>query len=379
MKKKDGIAILYLSIGSGHQIAAEALKTAFQQQDSNISVHLEDPFADKLEVLPSVLNAFQAASIVLAPELYDVVWRRGTPYNTYERITDTGLLQEFLYDKLSNYEIDTVVATHVLPCVLATKIKRQKTLVKKVYGVITDFGVHQFWPLEDIDGYFVGHQEVKNTLIYRGIPENKIYVTGLPIKLASKTNKDPIITKIKHAKLNVLLMAGGVRSSAYIGLKHYIIELLEILQKEKLDDIHLTIVTGNQKHLYQEIREWLNAHNFLNASVLGFVQQMKTLMAQNHIIITKPGGLIIAEALASGLSLIILRPGPGQENANADFLARHGIAFRGESPLETVAVLKHCLKNPKLVPEMQKRSKELGLPNAAHTIAKLILENKVLP
>ncbi len=44
-------------------------------------------------------------------------------------------------------------------------------------------------------------------------------------------------------------------------------------------------------------------------------------------VITKPGGLTTTESLVSGDPLILINPIPGQEESNADFLVRHGVAI----------------------------------------------------
>ena len=45
------------------------------------------------------------------------------------------------------------------------------------------------------------------------------------------------------------------------------------------------------------------------------------------LVVTKPGGLTTTESLASGLPLILINPIPGQEEENAEFLEKEGVAF----------------------------------------------------
>jgi len=62
--------------------------------------------------------------------------------------------------------------------------------------------------------------------------------------------------------------------------------------------------------------------------VLGFVTFMDELMATADLVLTKPGGLTTAEAMALGRPLLILNPIPGQESANSDFLLERGAAVK---------------------------------------------------
>lgn len=366
----NNIGIYYLSVGSGHKIAAESLNDAFKQMYPKKNILLDDPFADRLEIFPSILNAFQSASVTIAPEIYDFAWRRGVLLDTYEWATDIDILQEFLIKKLEENKIETVIATHVLPCALAVGIKKRWKIIKKVYGVITDFGVHKFWPLEGVDGYFVGHEEIKNTLIFRGVTSEIIRVTGIPIKptfdLISQQNN-----KIND-KMNVLFAVGGVRSSAYAGSKHFLFDFLRLYEKEAFENVQLTIITGHQKKLKTEIQEFLDKHTVINVQVIGFTQRMDVVLSRHHILITKPGGLMIAEALAAGIGVILYKHGSGQENANVEFLARHNLAFNGEEPSDIINILKSCSKNPKIINEIQNHAKKFGYPNAAQKIASII-------
>lgn len=48
----------------------------------------------------------------------------------------------------------------------------------------------------------------------------------------------------------------------------------------------------------------------------------------SDLIVTKPGGLTVTEAIATGLPMAIFKAIPGQEEQNADFLVRNGMAVR---------------------------------------------------
>jgi processive 1,2-diacylglycerol beta-glucosyltransferase len=137
------------------------------------------------------------------------------------------------------------------------------------------------------------------------------------------------------------------------------------------DRFCLTIVTGKQDELREKLENCMG-YPFVT-EVTGYVEDMYTLMARHDVLISKPGGLIIAEALASGICPIIVSAGPGQENANANFLARNGVAFRGETSEEIVCVVKRCIKDFALVNKRKLRAKRLGTPDAARRVAKQVL------
>ena len=51
-------------------------------------------------------------------------------------------------------------------------------------------------------------------------------------------------------------------------------------------------------------------------------------MQASDIIITKPGGLTVTEALACNIPMAIFDAIPGQEEENAEFLIKHNMAVR---------------------------------------------------
>ncbi len=367
----QGIGILYLTIGSGHQMAAQAVEEAIKLQVPQQRVHTIDPLTETIEMLPIILERLQAASIVLTPAWADRVWRRGNMHGLTDRMLEIGVLQKPVEEALIDSEAQVVVATHVLPCVLATALKERGGMPQQVYGVVTDWGVHRFWPTTGMDGYFVAHEDIRQTLIYRGVDPDIVHVTGIPIRLGFEQFALQPTTAAADG-LRVLVMVGGLQTGAYVGLQQNLIALVDAIQELENENIHLTVVTGKSRSLRRRLNRRVNRRG-LRANVLGLVDDIHLLMAEHDILITKPGGLAVAEGLASGICMILFRPGPGQEEANVDFLARHGGALCGESPSDVVEALQRCVEDPQLVVRMKRQAKELGRPLAARHAAEHVL------
>lgn len=365
------ITILYLSFGSGHQVAAESVAAAIQRENPNISLRVIDPFANYIETLPAVLDRLQALSISLIPSIYDTLWRRGTAGSLYERITDLGIFQDLLKDEIQAHQVKVVVATHVMATAMTIPLKREYN-IEKVFGVVTDFGLNSYWPLREVDGYFVAHEELKNTLIYRGCRPDVIYPTGIPIKLSFESLESHPYKRAQKP-LNVLLIAGGLRSGAYIEVKNRFFKLLDALNQFDATQLNLTVITGNQEKLFRALLEKKDSYPF-EIVPLGFTENMQYYLSTHDIVITKPGGLIISECLACGTPMILFQTGPGQEQANVEFLARHGIALNGTNPEDVANAIQVCLEEPSRLTTMANRAKNLGRPNAAKQIARHILE-----
>lgn len=366
--ENKAVSILYLSFGSGHKIAAEALADSLRASVMDISVTAEDPFSNLAESLPSFLAGLQAMAILLIPDLYEFFWSRRP--DKHNASGNSRILQDLMMKGMTERESDVIITTHVVPCVLLSSLKRSNRLSEavRIFAVITDYALNRLWPIENIDGYFVPHEELRNALIHRGVKPEIIHVTGIPIKkrLTRQRVNQPC------ERLRVLMVVGGLKAGGYIMLQKYVMDVLDSLNKLDATRLLMTIVTGNQTQLKQDL-EKLAARSPYELEIKGYVNNMDELMANHDILIAKPGGLTIAEAFTSGIPMIVSPPAPGVENANLDFLIRKGVALQGQTAAEVIQSLQFCIENPKMIEEMKLRAGRLGLPNSAKAVAEHII------
>jgi processive 1,2-diacylglycerol beta-glucosyltransferase len=127
------------------------------------------------------------------------------------------------------------------------------------------------------------------------------------------------------------------------------------------DPVQVVVVAGRN----QELRARLATMDCRHPTrVLGFVSNMHELMTVASLILTKPGGLTTAEALALGKPLFILNPIPGQEAANSDFLLEREAAAK-VNRIEDLPYRLNQLLGSKRLKDMARAAKRLGRPDAA--------------
>jgi 1,2-diacylglycerol 3-beta-galactosyltransferase len=102
---------------------------------------------------------------------------------------------------------------------------------------------------------------------------------------------------------------------------------------------------------------------------------MHEMMLAADLIVCKAGGLIVTEALACGLPLLLVDVTPGQEEGNAAYVVENGAGELAESPVQVLEILAHWLSDggDKLA-EHAANARELGRPQAAAEAAELIWE-----
>lgn len=131
---------------------------------------------------------------------------------------------------------------------------------------------------------------------------------------------------------------------------------------------HVTVVVAGREERRRQIAEDYQRQSKHPMVVLGYVDNVHELMGISSVLISKAGGLTTTEALCRGVPMIIHRPIPGQEDANADYLVRHGVGLRAKTEDDVGDILGHLLSHPWELKAMAKQARLLGHPNAADTI-----------
>jgi processive 1,2-diacylglycerol beta-glucosyltransferase len=90
-------------------------------------------------------------------------------------------------------------------------------------------------------------------------------------------------------------------------------------------------------------------------------------------LITKPGGLTAAEALAAGLPMILTHPIPGPEERHVRYLEQKGVALHADKLDDLPRLASRLLSSPEELREMRRRAREWSRPDAAHAIAQVAL------
>jgi UDP-N-acetylglucosamine:LPS N-acetylglucosamine transferase len=100
---------------------------------------------------------------------------------------------------------------------------------------------------------------------------------------------------------------------------------------------------------------------------------MEVFMRAADVVVGKPGGLTVAEAMACGRPLVAAQGLRGQEGFNVRFLEENGIGglVREEG---LAAHVESLVSNPARLGQIQRRSAQLGRRDGAEKIADLALE-----
>jgi UDP-N-acetylglucosamine:LPS N-acetylglucosamine transferase len=131
--------------------------------------------------------------------------------------------------------------------------------------------------------------------------------------------------------------------------------------------LQLAAVAGGDDELYRQLE---STEFHLPAYVHNFAKNMPELMHAADWIICKAGGLIVSEALACGLPLVLIDVLPGQETGNAEYVVGGGAGERADNGLAALEIVYHWLdRDGTLLTERARNARRLGRPRAAHDVA----------
>jgi processive 1,2-diacylglycerol beta-glucosyltransferase len=171
----------------------------------------------------------------------------------------------------------------------------------------------------------------------------------------------------------------GLEQSAFTVLvmpiwhdRRCMVELLQRLQT-CCPSMQVIAVAGKDERLLQTLEAAVTTPGFI---VRGWVEEVQNLMASADVVITKPGGQTVSEAMACGKPLILVDPIPGQEALNAAYLEEIGLGRLGRTPAQVVSHIRAIAGGcPELAqPQDLRTSFAAGYRDAAFKIAGEVIE-----
>ncbi len=362
------IAILTFGVGAGHLRASQAIHQALHDGADNIDARMIDalelakPWFHSLYVRPHgwmVRHAPWAWRNLLK-------WRQlrrhqATAPDWFFRTGCRGVLEQ-----LRMIRPHLVVATEVGAAELAALGRREGWFNAPILAAQTDFLTELPWVKKEIDVYCVGSDTAKHQLIGWGISANRILTCGVSVDTAFALSFDRGELRRAlglNARRPVVLLLGGGMAPARLDA---IIRSLEVCPHP----IQLIAVAGRNRDLRLRL-ESLRGRVAVDLHVFGWTDAVPELMGAANVLITKPGGVTTAEAMAAGLPMILTHPIPGVEEEHLRMFAAQEVALAAEKPEEIPALVSHLLENPEQQERLGRRAREAARPDAAYAVAQV--------
>jgi len=367
------VLIASASIGAGHNQAAKAVAEALRLTVPGAGVEI----VDTLTFAPRLFRAYYFSGYAFLftrlPRLYGLCFRlsdlrQGPRRGLFERLR---LLNERLsLGRFARYvrqtRPDLIINTHFLAAPLIAHMIRTGQYAGRQVTVVTDILMHRLWLSENVEHWFVPAEPPAERLRKWGIAPARVTVSGMPIH--PKWTVPPDRRKIL-AEWNlppdrpIVLLAGGAEFTC-----GPVVRIARDIVARR-GEAFVAVLAGRDKDLLGRLARIPEA----GKSIVGipFTDRVHELVEVCTLMATKAGGLSTAECLAKGTPMVLLRPVPGHEAGNAQYLARRGAALVAGNNNNVSDIVARLLADRDALARMADAARQLYRPGA-QTIAQAV-------
>jgi processive 1,2-diacylglycerol beta-glucosyltransferase len=367
MAERTDILILTASAGAGHLIAARALESAFRAARPAASIEVLDVLAISNPAFRRLYGGGYLDLVRYAPAamgwLYEAMDRPGGKLYDGLRVWIQNLNRLPTRRCVLQRRPRLIVNTHYLPAEWVAQMRLAGQYECPQVTVTTDYETHRIWVQEPNERYYTATDDGKFYLTTWGVPAERILVTGIPVRPGFNV---PLMRtaacercQLDPARPAVLLLCGGFGVGPTGELLHELASMAGAAQ--------VIVIAGRNEALRQRLERQVRG-NGQHVRILGFTDTVHEWMAAADLVVSKPGGLTVAESLARGLPMVIVNPIPGQETRNADYLLEHGAALKVNNTRLLGRRVGELLRDDARLQRLRAAAERIARPNAAQAI-----------
>ena len=333
------ILILSAATGGGHMRASHAIEDYIRENAHGARVEVVDTLKSISPILDKTICDGYHFLATKTPKVFGKLYQKTNEDSTLSSMVPkfNSLFSQKLLPVLEDFQPDVIITTHPFATEMVSNLKEKGLTEAPLICILTDYGPHKAWIAKNVDAYVVSSEDMVPEMQYMGVPEERIYPFGIPVHDAFfyKEDKRKLLADLK---LNpdlptILVMAGSFGVSNILRIYRNIVELDTPFQ--------MIVITGRNQRLYEAFEREIE-ESPKETKLVFFTSEVEKYMHASDLIITKPGGLTVSEALACNIPLAVFDAIPGQEEDNANFLLQHEMAVRlqkGENCAQTISDL----------------------------------------
>lgn len=324
---RRSILIVSASMGAGHDGAAKELRSRLVAQGHRVEIV---DFLDAVAFhIGPVLRWFYEVQLRLAPWSYELSYRLSPMLRGPAVIVDTWLTRRKLKRGIKEFRPDTIVSVYPLASLVLGRMRRKKTLRVPVVTYLTDFAVHSLWVHPGIDRHLAVSELSAQAATARGGKDARARGPLVSDRFRTGTTTDRATVRaalgLDPDERAVLVVAGswGVGD---------VLATVDAIAAS--GDFHPITVCGHDERLRAELE------TRGSGTVIGWTDDMPSLMTAADALVENAGGLTCMEAFAVGLPVVTFLPIAGHGKDNAEVMARAGVNVYVRDEWELATVLR---------------------------------------
>lgn len=366
------IMLLTAATGGGHIRTANAIEQYIRD-----NTPYDVTIVDTLKAVGRLLDKTVCDSYLFmakkAPALFGHLYKRTNKNSRFSDLVPklSGLFSRLLYPAIEAYGPDAIITTHPFATEMAAALKADGLVKAPLICIITDYGAHRAYIAKEVDAYVVAGSHMLPELAAFGVPEEKVYPFGIPVHgvFFDKSDQAMLLRQLNLSPETptLLFMAGSFGVNNIIRLYRELVATSVPMQ--------IIVITGRNKKLYEAFEKEVAQESQVPTRLLYFTDEVEKYMHAADLLVTKPGGLTVSEALACNLPMAVFDAIPGQEEDNANFLLTHDMCVRVQKDGDFAGEISALLQEKQRLSAMRENCREFdksqSIPNLLALIERL--------
>jgi processive 1,2-diacylglycerol beta-glucosyltransferase len=362
------VLFLSISMGAGHLKAAYAIKEYVEKKYPHSKNIVVDTFKVINPLAHKIIVDGYLKTIKIKPDLYGKLYNLSEYKKILNKLSNAMniILSPKIERLIKEFNPSIIVCTHPFPLQMVSYLKKENKISTPTVAILTDYVNHPSWFHTNIEAFIVGHDYIKQDMVRCGIPKESIFSYGVPVSQVFLNKKEKTLARKELAledKFTVLIMGGSL---GYGNLKSTFINFGKCFR-----EMQIMVVCGENEKLRKKLERISHSFN-KRVRVFGHTNNISKLMDASDVLVTKPGGMTISEALVKELPMFIISPIPGQEERNAKFLVTSGAAITISKNDDIENILCQTMDNHLRFEHMKEMAKNLSAPYSGKNILNLM-------
>ncbi len=365
------ILILSAATGGGHLRASHAIEKYIAENSTGNEVVVIDALKSINLVLDKTVCEGYHFLATKTPKVFGQLYRKTNEESILSNLVSrfTSVFSQKLIPLMEEQNPDVIISTHPFVTEMISHLKSKGIVTAPLICLMTDYGPHRAWIADRVDAYVVSTPDMIPEMQEMGVKKEKIYPFGIPVGdvFFSKKEKPELLKKFEMDPdlPTILIMAGSFGVTNIMNIYKELIRLPAEFQ--------IIIITGRNQKLFEAFTPVIEKSP-KKTKLVYFTDEVENYMQASDLLITKPGGLTVSEALACNIPLAVFDAIPGQEEDNANFLLTHNMAVKLEKGVDPGETIHSLLEDSRRLEEMRSSCESFDTSDSNRNIFSLINE-----
>lgn len=322
--------------GHGHKSITESLCERVSAHHE-VKIHVADGFMLGKQLLLTMGKSYGPITRN-SEKLWEMIWKLSSlKPSLVDNFIETLITDDFL-KLLNEVKPDIILSVHPNFNGSILNILEKNNINIPFFTLIADLvNIYPLWADKRANYIISPTFEAQNKCIEFGIPDEKIKVTGFPVRsrfFLKNYNQRKLYKKGQSFKCLIISGSEGVGNMKKIAqnlLNHF--------------NCTVIIVAGKNVKLKTKLERSLKSQYGNRVEIYGFTQNIQDLMLASDIAFTRGSPNVMFEAIAANTPLIITGALPGQEEENPAFAENSNIGVVCKNPKDIKHTITQLLEN----------------------------------